>query len=116
METFFGDFPLTSEADIGAITRLNRADKSPSCLVLHGLGGIGKTQTALEYIYINEKCYDAMFWIEAEHPTTLAATYSDIAESLNLTGDMGGHTGQNQGRAIKKATEWLRSTRMSKSR
>src|SRR5260370_39820705 len=33
---------------------------------LHGLGGIGKTQIALEYAYRYALEYSAVFWIEAE--------------------------------------------------
>jgi len=35
-------------------------------LALHGLGGVGKTQIALEYVYRHALEYSAVFWIGAE--------------------------------------------------
>lgn len=84
--------------------------QSPACCVLHGLGGVGKTQAALEYTYRHRDTYDGIFWVQAEHPSTLAATYSTIAEKLELTMETGGHDGQNQGRQVKQTWEWLTTT------
>lgn len=33
---------------------------------LHGLGGVGKTQIALEFAYRHADDYDAIFWLKAE--------------------------------------------------
>ena len=49
-----------------------------------GLGGIGKTQTALEYAYRHRKDYRIIWWLRAEEPTTLAADYAQLAVRLNL--------------------------------
>ncbi|HEU5199220.1 MAG TPA: FxSxx-COOH system tetratricopeptide repeat protein [Ktedonobacterales bacterium] len=53
---------------------------------LHGLGGIGKTQTALEYAYRYAQHYAAIFWIEAETSEGISASFLRIAEQLGLTG------------------------------
>ena len=39
---------------------------------LSGLGGIGKTQTAVEYTYRHRKDYQSVFWAKAEARDTTA--------------------------------------------
>ena len=34
-------------------------------MVLHGLGGIGKTQIAVQYAYIHQKDYTSVWWVNA---------------------------------------------------
>ncbi len=53
-------------------------------LALHGLGGIGKTQVALEYAYQYGQRYQAVFWIEAETVETLQASFLQLANILEL--------------------------------
>jgi len=49
-----------------------------------GLGGVGKTQLALEYVYRHEKDYSAVFWLPAEDSAALAAEYAGLARVLDL--------------------------------
>lgn len=49
-----------------------------------GLGGVGKTQLALEYCYRNYATYDIVWWIRAEETATLASDYAALAVQLNL--------------------------------
>ncbi|MBV9258749.1 MAG: helix-turn-helix domain-containing protein, partial [Ktedonobacteraceae bacterium] len=51
---------------------------------LHGLGGIGKTQVALEYAYRHALEYAAVFWIGAENSETILSSFVAIAEVLKL--------------------------------
>ncbi len=51
---------------------------------LHGLGGIGKTQIALEYAYRHVLEYSAVFWIEAETVESIVASMLRSAEQLAL--------------------------------
>lgn len=51
---------------------------------LHGLGGIGKTQIALEYAYRYALNYSAVFWIEAETIESIQASMGRIAAYLRL--------------------------------
>lgn len=52
--------------------------------VLSGLGGVGKTQLALEYAYRYELKYRAIFWIAAETAETIDGSITNIAEQLHL--------------------------------
>lgn len=38
-----------------------------------GLGGIGKTQTVVEYAYRHRKEYEAILWVRADSATALPA-------------------------------------------
>src|SRR6266487_1387235 len=49
-----------------------------------GLGGVGKTQTALEYAYRYQASYHDILWAEAESYEALAAAYVNLARLLLL--------------------------------
>ena len=51
---------------------------------ISGLGGIGKTQTAVEYAYRYGGEYDHVLWVRAETETDLANGFGEIARLLNL--------------------------------
>lgn len=52
--------------------------------VLYGLGGVGKTQIALEYAYRYAQEYTAVFWIGAESLESITSSYLSIATLLGL--------------------------------
>lgn len=51
---------------------------------LHGLGGVGKTQTAAEYCYRHAADYDLVWWIRSEDLGSLASDYAGLAKELGL--------------------------------
>lgn len=51
---------------------------------LHGLGGVGKTQVALEYAYRYALEYNAVFWVGAETIENIVSSFLSIAEVLQL--------------------------------
>ncbi|KFY31329.1 hypothetical protein V493_01202, partial [Pseudogymnoascus sp. VKM F-4281 (FW-2241)] len=64
----------------------SREDNSaPTIAVLHGMGGCGKTQAALEYCRQgqNEKWFSAIFWFDASSPTSMAQSFADAAHKLS---------------------------------
>lgn len=83
---------------------------TPTCCGLLGMGGIGKTQTALEYVYRNRDRYDAVFWASAEQPELLSSTFTSMAQNLELIKSSESKGGQNRGGAVKKAVQWLETT------
>jgi Tfp pilus assembly protein PilF len=52
--------------------------------VICGLGGVGKTQLALEYLYRNRDSYNVVWWINADEPATLALGYAKLASQLGM--------------------------------
>jgi Tetratricopeptide repeat/NB-ARC domain len=53
-------------------------------LALYGLGGIGKTQTALEYVYRYQASYDRIYWISAVSQESLLDGYAKIAKRAEI--------------------------------
>ena len=53
---------------------------------LAGLGGIGKTQLAIEYAYRYQQAYSAVFWVRASSREMLVADFIALAHLLQLPG------------------------------
>jgi hypothetical protein len=62
--------------------RLLHGHKSRSVVVLHGLGGIGKTQLAIEYITRHREKYTAVFWLNSNDEDSLKLSFRDIAQYI----------------------------------
>lgn len=55
-----------------------------TCCTISGLGGIGKTQTAIEYAWSRRKLFDAIFVVQADGAANLSDSFADIASKLGL--------------------------------
>ena len=51
-------------------------------MALHGLGGMGKTQLAIQYAYIHQKDYTSVWWVNASTTQTLSQGFLGIAQQL----------------------------------
>ncbi|KAI3319877.1 hypothetical protein HD806DRAFT_525190 [Xylariaceae sp. AK1471] len=51
-------------------------------VVLQGMGGLGKSQIALEYIYRHPEAYAAVFWVDATDQSTIRDSGRQILQSL----------------------------------
>jgi hypothetical protein len=51
-------------------------------IVLHGLGGVGKSSIALEYSFRHSRSYTAVFWVDATSEASLSGAASGIAKHL----------------------------------
>ncbi|MFJ5261991.1 FxSxx-COOH system tetratricopeptide repeat protein [Streptomyces sp. NPDC088387] len=63
--------------------RQRLADTGTATL-LHGMGGVGKTQLATEYGYRYRGNYDIVWWIEAEFGDLALRQYSELAPHLGV--------------------------------
>jgi tetratricopeptide (TPR) repeat protein len=72
---------------------------------LHGLGGVGKTQIALEYAYRHALEYGAVFWIAAETDEQIITSLLRIAEVLQVPG----RNDKDQQRVVGAIHQWLNS-------
>ncbi|MCJ1271049.1 hypothetical protein MMC22_010948 [Lobaria immixta] len=52
-------------------------------VILHGLGGMGKTQLAVAYIKEQRDTYSAIFWLNGENEDTLKQSFAVMAERLH---------------------------------
>lgn len=59
---------------------------------LHGMGGIGKTQMAVEYIYRHLQDYDVIWWIQAAQQAQIRAGLTELAQRMGLPGSSEAHT------------------------
>ena len=93
------------EEELGKLLALLAADE-PVVLTqaITGLGGIGKTQTALAYAHRHLDDCRLVWWLKAEQPVTLAADYAGMAEPLGLpeTADQ-----PKQVEAVRRALEGM---------
>jgi hypothetical protein len=79
----------------------------PISCVLYGMGGIGKTQTAIKYSYVDKDEYDVIFWVTAETIPKLVGSFSMIA--FKADGTDGTHTVADES-SVEKARDWLEET------
>lgn len=70
---------------------------------LSGLGGVGKTQIALEYAYRYSLEYSAVFWIGAETEEQIVSNLLRVASVLQLPQ----RTEQDQQRVVAAVQRWL---------
>ncbi|HET9919657.1 MAG TPA: tetratricopeptide repeat protein [Ktedonobacteraceae bacterium] len=71
------------EALLSALNQSFRT-KMGQAQAISGLGGIGKTQTAIEYAYRYHQEYAAVLWLGADSRTALLANFTQLAKVLNL--------------------------------
>jgi len=55
-------------------------------VALYGIGGVGKTQCALEYAYLNRDVYERIYWIAATTQASLLSGFQRIAKKAQLPG------------------------------
>jgi len=85
----------------------------PRCLVIHGLGGQGKTQTALGYYWKYREHYDAALWIRSETAERLEASFLLAAKKLrsaNLLSSLPPSSESEVAWEVERAREWLEGT------
>ena len=70
---------------------------------ISGLGGIGKTQTAVEYAYRYRDDYRYVFWVGADTELELTSGYVSIAQTLNLPLK----DAENQDETVQSVRVWL---------
>ncbi|MDN3293486.1 FxSxx-COOH system tetratricopeptide repeat protein [Streptomyces ficellus] len=74
----------------------------PQPQTLYGLGGVGKTQVALEYVHRFMADYDLVWWIPAEQTDGVIASLAELAVRLGAQG------GEDMAAASQEAIDLLR--------
>ena len=90
---------LHTQFQAGQLTTLSQPQ------AISGLGGIGKTQIALEYAYHYRQDYQALFWVRAESTEALNSSYNELATLLNLPQK----DAQEQEAVVQAVKIWLRA-------
>ena len=60
---------------------LNAPSGLTSSFVIYGLGGVGKTQVAMEYCYQHRKEFDLILWLRADDYDTLLTSYVQLYQN-----------------------------------
>lgn len=97
--TFTGRNPMLERL------REQLASKSVSVVLpiaLHGLGGVGKTQVALEYVHRFKADYDLVWWVDAEQPGLINQSLAELARRLGI------RVGESESEAAREALDRLR--------
>ncbi len=78
----------------------------PHVQVIVGMGGVGKTEFAAEYIHLNIRAYDVIWWIRSEHHDRVREALVLLAQRLGLRQGM---VDGDRDKAIKAVLDWLQS-------
>src|SRR6202140_3820346 len=70
---------------------------------ISGLGGIGKTQIAIEYAYRYAREYEAVLWVKADSHEVLISDFARLAQTLELLDK----EEQDQWRIVNSVKHWL---------
>ncbi|MEM9998770.1 MAG: FxSxx-COOH system tetratricopeptide repeat protein [Bacteroidota bacterium] len=77
---------------------------------LRGMGGVGKTQIALQYAYLHRDAYDVVWWISAEEGPVLRSDFAELAYTLRLADRQAGLEAAHQalrGWLLNTEQRWL---------
>ncbi len=88
--------------------RAFRANRPASAIqAITGLGGLGKTQLAIQYAYRYGNGYDVVWWVRAEDPTTLRGDYAELAKELGLPFDQDDQAIPALRQMLRRRRDWL---------
>ncbi|KAN0068322.1 HET domain containing protein [Elaphomyces granulatus] len=81
------DFPeiehfVAREEELAEIHRTLRGDGSRRTVILHGLGGIGKTQLTVAYAKRHRDDYSAVFWLNIKDEDSLKQSFAKAAKQI----------------------------------
>ncbi|KAI0024434.1 P-loop containing nucleoside triphosphate hydrolase protein [Xylariomycetidae sp. FL0641] len=89
----------------------SKATTSTRSVALFGMGGVGKTQLALQYAHQNTGTYDVVLWISADNAITIGQSFREVAQGLELS--QTAEEIQDSAAATWKVKNWLTSTTSS---
>src|SRR5207248_9415307 len=79
---FTGREPIFTQ--IGTLLHAGKTAALSQPPAISGLGGIGKTQTAVEYAYRSRDAYQYVLWVQANTQETLLSDFVALAGLLGL--------------------------------
>ncbi|WP_432177088.1 FxSxx-COOH system tetratricopeptide repeat protein [Streptomyces sp. Tue6028] len=79
---------FTGRADLLKLLHIHLRQDTVLPVAIHGMGGVGKSQLAVEYVYRYQSDYDVVWWIPAEQPALINQAMAELARRLGITTSM----------------------------
>lgn len=86
-----GNYPLRNPNFTGRGDLLGEMDESLRAgttavlpHALHGMGGVGKSLLAIEYIYVHQDDYDVIWWVPSEQTSRVQRSLLELGKRLGL--------------------------------
>ncbi|KAH9906436.1 hypothetical protein F4778DRAFT_649008 [Xylariomycetidae sp. FL2044] len=73
---------VAREDELSEMRRMLLSDGSRRIVVLYGLGGIGKTQLAVQYAKQYKDEYSAIFWLDIKDETSIQQSFHKVARQI----------------------------------
>jgi tetratricopeptide (TPR) repeat protein len=73
---------VAREKELVDMHRILSSDGSRRTIVLHGLGGIGKTQLSIAYTKRHKNNYSAIFWLNIKDEDSLKQSFAKVARQI----------------------------------
>src|SRR5580658_2248015 len=73
---------VAREEELAEIHRTLRGDGTRRTVVLHGLGGVGKTQLTIAYAKRHKNNYSAIFWLNIKDEDSLRQSFAKAAKQI----------------------------------
>ncbi len=87
----------------------SKSSKLPKTCVVCGPGGMGKTQTTLQYFHSRQAHFDVRLWVQANNVESLQRAFQQVAIQLGLQGLDSAK--QHPDQSPKLVVDWLRKPR-----
>jgi hypothetical protein len=91
------------EAALASVHERLRSGGAAVVQALHGLGGVGKSQLAIEYAHRFAGSYDVVWWVNADQAGLVGEQYAALAAELGLVGPR-----TDTATAVNALRAWLR--------
>jgi TIR domain-containing protein/tetratricopeptide repeat protein len=110
LATFTGREDLLRRVEQALKVPRHSGDRGPAVAItaLRGLGGVGKTQLAVEYAWRHANEYGLVWWIDAEETSLVAGQLAALAPQLDLPA--AGQVGQDAQAVLRwlaRSEDWL---------
>ncbi|KAF7910010.1 uncharacterized protein EAF01_003728 [Botrytis porri] len=110
---------VAREKELSEMHKVLQDHSGRSCVTLHGLGGMGKTQLAITYAKRHQEKYTAIFWLNANDEDSLKLSFRDIAQQVlrhhpSTTVLSTVYQDEDLDQVVSAVKEWLDSSRNTK--